>query len=390
MIDWAGRRRLRAVLLPVAAAIAVAGGLAALIASPRDDRPDQVAPPVIDAGWPLRLHSEQPGSSSSDVSRAFVDVRGRKLVLNGFNIFPLWPNPPRIAFDEKHYREIKAKGYNAVRFVLPWAIYEPRRNEFRHLEELDRAVAYARRAGLYVVLLNIVVDNWNHPPAWATEADKITAIERHAEGWTRTLAKRYRNDATVAAYDLAAELPSTNQNRLLAVYSKMIGWVRSEDPDKIVIATAGWGNSAMSPKFASPSSLRHRHNVVFAWHDYYAGDGDSRRAFDGYDLETGQNAGNQVWDGRSGYPSGREEADFEAQIQAQVRWARRANLPIWVAEYGINPDSENASAWIRQKTRLYDRLGLSRMWWLYDCKDGEMAPRTGSCEWKSPIEGLRP
>lgn len=380
------RRPRGGALLLAATAVLVAAGLVALALSTREDDVNQR---VGGASWPLELHSESPGRSG-DVARAFVDSRGRKLVLKGFNVFPLWPDPPRLAFDQRHYRQIKAKGYNAVRFVLPWATYEPRKNVFRHLDELDRAVAYARRAGLYVVLLNIVVDDWNAPPDWARETDKLTSISQHAEAWTRTLAKRYRDNAAVAAYDLAAELPSTDQNRLLKAYSEMIDWVRREDPDKIVVVTAGWGNSAMSPKFADPASLRQRHNVVFAWHDYYAGDGHPRHTFDGYDLTTGQNAGHQVWDGRSGYPSGSEESDFSAQIQSQVRWARRANLPIWVSEYGINPDAPNAYEWIQQKTTLYDRLGLSRTWWLYDCKDGGMAPRTASCDWKPAIDGLDP
>jgi hypothetical protein len=373
-------RRIAGALLVLALVI---GGVVAMGGD--EDRPDE-APPREEPTWrppeptfPLALHSEPPGAEG-DVSRAFVDPDGEHVTLNAVNIFPIAPDSPTSGFDADDYRSIRAKGFNAVRFLLPWAVFEPEPGRFQYLEELDRSVRLARDAGLYVVMLNIIVDEWNSPPAWATGRDKIEQIATGAQAWTQELARRYRGEHAVAAYDLAAELPSTNQNRLLRVYDRMISWVRAIDPDKILITTAGWGNSDMSPRRANAALIAGHENVVHSFHDYYAGDGNAGSVSVGYDGR-GMNAGNQTWDGIGGYPQPGDQADFAAQLEHQAEYARRAGVPLWVSEYGVNPEAPNAQEWVAQKTELYDRYGLSRAWWLYTCGEN-FGLKDEACSWR--------
>ena len=53
--------------------------------------------------------------------------------------------------------------------------------------------------------------------------------------------------------------------------------MREVDRDKIVITTAGWGNTEMSAAQVDPDPLAAHQNVVHSFHDYYAGDGDPGR-----------------------------------------------------------------------------------------------------------------
>lgn len=336
--------------------------------------------------FPVPLRSEPPGSAG-DVSRAFVDPDGERVLLNGVNIFPVYPDPPRLAFRAADYRAIREKGFNVVRFLLPWAMYEKARGRFEHLGKLDAAVRHARQAGLYVVMLNMIVDQWNRPPAWAAGGDKLDRIERHGRAWTQELARRYEDEPAVAAYDLGAELPSANQDRVLGLYERLIGWVREIDSDKILITTAGWGNSDMSRARVDPAPLGEHRNIIYSFHDYFAGDGNPHRASAGFN-EHGMVGGYQVWDGISGYPDPGDKDDLAAHLEHHIAYARRANLPMWVAEYGIGPAAENAREWVSQKTKLYDRHGIGRAWWLYNCGD-DFSLKDDSCNWRWVADAIR-
>ena len=125
--------------------------------------------------FPVALHAEPPGKDG-DVSRAFVNPDGERVVLNGVNLFPVFDGS--ITWRQSDYDDIAAKGFTAVRFLLTWDNFQPEPGRFQHLELLDQAVRQARDAGLYVVMLNIIVDEWNSPPGWATGRDKLEQISK--------------------------------------------------------------------------------------------------------------------------------------------------------------------------------------------------------------------
>jgi hypothetical protein len=56
-------------------------------------------------------------------------------------------------------------------------------------------------------------------------------------------------------------------------------------------------------------------------------------------------------------------------------------VPLWVGEYGVNPEAPNAQEWVAQKTELYDRYGLSRAWWLYTCGEN-FGLKDEACSWR--------
>lgn len=322
------------------------------------------------------------------MSRAFVDPRGCKLRANAVNAFPIWNDPVRPAVDGGDYRLIREKGFRVVRLVMPWSWYEPQPGQWRNIELLDQSIAMARGAGLYVILDPIHLHPTLPLPSWATGSDSVEAVRTHARRWIQFVANRYRSDPTVAAYDLFNEPDPVDQNRVLRMYNEMIGWVREVDPAKIVMTSSPWGNSSMAPQFADAALLTQRTNVVHTFHDYYAGDGNGSTVSNGYNAQ-GSVTGDFTLDNDfTGYKTTADEPDFAAQLGVQVDFSRRADVPMWIGEFGIAANAGNATAWVDQKIALYERLGLGRAWWMYKC-GGALALLTSTCQWEPIAAHLR-
>jgi hypothetical protein len=354
----------------------------------------------VKANFPQKLHTVPPGKSG-DVSGAFVTPSGRRLLLNGFNMFPVFDNPVRAAWTAADYKSISAKGFSAVRLLMPWRVYEPARGQFSKdaFAKLDDAIRQARAARLYVILVPFLEDETNRQPDWSQVTETSGCVNGDRTGdkaldkilsdgkpYLQELARRYKGNATVAAYDLIGEPHGTNlQNCLLELYSRLIEWVRAVDKDKIAILEPGWGSSDMSPQRVDPAHLRgDKSNVVHSWHLYYAGGAD-----EGYNR-FGLNEGRSTGDGLSGYPDPSKKGDIEAQVKVHVDYARRADLPLFVGEYGINPREANAAEWARQVTEILDKYGVGRTWWLYDKRNQGFALKTDKGAWLPFVDVIRP
>lgn len=304
------------------------------------------------------------------------DAAGAPVELRGFNAIPVWYEKPGATWAADDYVRMRRTGVTVVRFMLHWNDMEPRpgRVDDGHLRTLDRAIAFARAARIYVVLTPITVFKGDtFIPAWAKRGDALASIERHARHYIRTLGARYRDEAAIAGYDLVNEPPSypPDQNRIMAMYTRLAAALRSVDPGRLVIVEPSYGDASMEG--ADVGVLRRLGNVVFSMHDYYLGGG----ATDGY-LPDGQ--AETSWNGRARQTldpgvsyDGRAADDFERHLQVNLRIMRRARIPVWIGEMGIDSTAVGAAAFVAQKLALYKRHGIGWAWWLYGV-DGAFAP----------------
>ena len=331
-------------LLLAAVAVLVAGGLAKLRPGP----PDPVIVPS--SAGPLATKDAR-----------IVDPRGRSVLLRGFNIIPIFDDPPGQTWGAGHYRRMRGLGLNVARFVLYWSDFEPSRGRFdeQRLATLDTAIARAREAGMYVVLdLVHLYEGETYVPSWARRGDALTDVAREAGPYLAMMARRYRDEPAVAAYDPVNEPATTpiDQDRVLRTYDGLIRTIRREDPEKVVMIEPSFGDSDL--RTANFDLLSDRRNLVLSVHDYYAGG-----AGDGYGPGLEQR-GSYAWDGTSGYPSA-SKADLKAHMTAYLEPASEAGLAVWVGELGIDPGAPNAERWVRDKTALLEEQGLGFAWWVY-------------------------
>jgi hypothetical protein len=323
---------------------------------------------------PVRLHATS--------NHPFVDPQGREVVLRGFNTFPVWAdgNGP----DLDWYTMLGERGFNVVRFVMPWEWYEPRKGAFseKHFRALDRAVAHARRAGLYVVMDTIHVDPWHGTPAGASGSDRLDIIHRNARPYLRRLAVRYRDEPAVAAYDLINEPPMwpPDHRRIMRVYDSLIRAVRSGDRRKITMVSPLFGDAIIRREDFSP--LSSRRNVVFTMHDYYSG----APSGNGYTVNGDKDKGSYDFRGL-GYPD-RDPSVLEEHLLINLRTVRAARLPIWIGEFGMSDNVPHVAEWRRDKVALFKRYGLGYAWWMHGPRS-PMHTLDGDYRLKNWVDDLR-
>jgi Cellulase (glycosyl hydrolase family 5) len=314
---------------------------------------------------PARLHAT--------ARHAFVRQSGTPVRLNGVNVVPVWADSPGRTWSAARYDAIARKGFNSVRFVLYWADFEPRRGVFesRALGTLDTAVARAKAAGLYVVL--DMIHLWGtgglrDVPGWAVSGDSVATVRENAGPYVRMLARHYRDEPTVAAYDPVSEPHRwpIDQNAVLRMYDDLIGAIRDVDPAKVVMVEPSYGDSSIAGACADLSNLKHRSNVVFSIHAYFAGGDD-----DGFGPDCRQ-TGRYAWDPNVGYDAA-DPAPLRAHLRSYLDVLAPQGIPLYVGEFGMGRLAPNRDRWIGDMVGLLNEFGLGRAWWEYSTQTNDGA-----------------
>jgi hypothetical protein len=296
----------------------------------------------------------------STSTHAFVAADGAPVTLKGLNVIPVWG---RGSLSRRRYEAIAAKGFNSVRFVLYWDDLEPRRGAYDHarLAALDTAIARAKAARLYVVL--DMIHLWGSRglrsvPAWARSGDSVSSVRANASAYIRMLARRYRDEPAVAAYDPVNEPHRwpIQQNAVLRMYDRLIAVIRGVAPAKIVLVEPTYGDTSIRDGCADLSKLTYRHNIAFSAHLYFAGGDD-----DGFGPSCEQ-VGRYAWDGRTGYEPP-DPRPLRAHLRAYLDTLAAERIPLYVGEFGMGAGAANQSQWVRDMNGLFDQAGLSRAWW---------------------------
>ncbi|MCX4674313.1 cellulase family glycosylhydrolase [Streptomyces sp. NBC_01433] len=210
-----------------------------------------------------------------------TDDRGRVITLRGWNVEDKANrgDAALTAVTEKHFRDLRAKGFNFARLLIFWDDLEPVRGRYsqRYLRRIDRILDWARTYGIQVLLdshQDVFGPAFGHRgiPAWATRTDGLPftphpddwfaeyfepAVQRafthlyedpdlrraQADMW-RVLADRFEHHPAVIGYDLINEpmgelragedLPTAARRieaeQLTPMYNRLARAVRSVDP----------------------------------------------------------------------------------------------------------------------------------------------------------------
>ncbi|WP_103511871.1 cellulase family glycosylhydrolase [Streptomyces sp. SM13] len=227
-----------------------------------------------------------PGSSSPSsyerVIPPLTDDRGRTLTLRGWNVEDKANRgeDALTAITERHFRDLRANGFNFARLLVFWDDLEPRRGQYseRYLRRVERILDWARKHRVHVLIdahQDVFGPAFGHrgTPEWATRTDGLPftpnpddwfseyfepAVQRafthlyedpdlqraQAAMW-QVLAARFRDHPAVIGYDLINEpmgelragedLPTAARRieaeHLTPMYNRLARAVRAKDRD---------------------------------------------------------------------------------------------------------------------------------------------------------------
>ncbi|MFE7456709.1 cellulase family glycosylhydrolase [Streptomyces sp. NPDC057554] len=213
----------RALIALVVASVLAAGALAP--AATADPAPAPVSPASYERSIP-----------------PLTDSRGRTLTLRGWNVEDKANRGEAAlsAITERHFRDLRANGFNFARLLVFWDDLEPRRGQYsaRYLGKIERILDWARKHRIHVLIdahQDVFGPAFGHRgiPEWATRTDGLPftpnpddwfseyfepAVQRafthlyedpdlrraQAAMW-QVLAERFRDHPAVIGYDLINE-----------------------------------------------------------------------------------------------------------------------------------------------------------------------------------------
>ncbi len=226
-----------------------------------------------------------PAAESQD--SAFVRRQGRKLVLGAggpeihlrgvnFNNYH-WEEDPELILDSDHHSEIDfqrlaAMGMNTARFNLSYRVFEHDDEPFVYRPEgwawLDLNIAWAKRWGI-----RLIVDM--HLPQGGYQGgtdlgfalwDEEVNQDRLKALW-RAIAARYRDETTIAAWDLINEPTPHSLAQWQTLAQELTDEIRDVDPNHLLIVEVGYGEAMGELPFI----LVLDDNVMYDFHTYSPG-----------------------------------------------------------------------------------------------------------------------
>lgn len=211
-----------------------------------------------------------------------TDDRGRTLTLRGWNVEDKANRGEAAlsAITEKHFRDLRAQGFNFARLLVFWDDLEPRQGQYSqtYLRRIERILNWADRHDIHVLIdahQDVFGPAFGHRgiPEWATRTDGLPftphpddwfseyfepAVQRafthlyededlrraQARMW-RVLADRFEHHPAVVGYDLINEpmgelragedLPTAarriERDQLTPMYNRLADAVRTTDDD---------------------------------------------------------------------------------------------------------------------------------------------------------------
>ncbi len=206
-----------------------------------------------------------------------VDGSGHTVALRGVAFGnEVWGNVrlPRRHHDEADYQRIVAMGMNAVRFYMNYRTFESDAAPGKYLDDgwqwLADNIAWAKKQGVYLVL------NMHVPPGGFQSLGAGKALwsrpdlqERFVRLWTE-IARRCRNEPTVAGYDLLNEpVVTKSKSQWSDLAGRIAAAIRTVDRDHMLFvervnAVGGdWSEDADRNFFTIADP-----NVVYEFHFY--------------------------------------------------------------------------------------------------------------------------
>lgn len=266
---------------------------------------------------------------------------------------------------EEDFKTIRDLGFNCIRLPFNCRLIEskPYSYDRQGAACLDRAVGWAKKNGLWVILdLHAAPGAQNHDwhsdslgPAnlWVTQKNQ----QRTFALW-EFLADRYRDESTVAGYDLLNESVTDDTDLLNTFYEKLIKRIRRVD----------------------------RHHILFVEGNKWATDADCLKRFDddnwALSIHTYQpiDFTFNLVAGLS-YPLNDQGAFWNKKslrktLSNYAAKSRSWQVPVFVGEFGVNAREGlyREGEWVKDMLECFGEFGFHWTYWTYKAIKNSIFP----------------
>ena len=173
-------------------------------------------------------------------------------------------------FDREDYAAVKSAGMNVVRLNVWYRLFEDNGKPYVYKQEgwdwLNKQIAWAREAGVYIDLsmmapqcgyqgLGYTGSFWTGGRAAGSCQDRLKAL------WTE-IARRYKDEPTLASFDLMNETLPANQAQYAAYIQQLIDAVRTQNTRHLVGVQTCFAADCEVPPLVNDA------NVLYDFHHY--------------------------------------------------------------------------------------------------------------------------
>ena len=208
------------------------------------------------------------------VSGGKLVAGGREIRLRGINWG--WWHLKDTVYTEADMKRQADWGANVLRLAMTYTdvIHPDGRWNEEAFQKVDEVVKWAKKYNQYVILDLHVAPGGQDPAGYCDGGKNLIWKDKNKQEhyfflW-RELAKRYRRNPVVAAYEVMNE-PCTQQAdpRMLAnLNRKVIAEIRKIDPDKVIVVSGDqWGNA----RDLKDESRMDDPNILYTFHFYEGG-----------------------------------------------------------------------------------------------------------------------
>jgi endoglucanase len=277
-------------------------------------------------------------------------------IKRGVNILgydPIWENAARARFQQRHFAEIRAGGFDFVRVNL---------HAFRHMDEenklspeflsrLDWVVKEATDAGLSVIL--------DEHDFMACAENVATCRSRLAAFWTQ-VAPHYSDAPDSVMFELLNEphgpLDAATWNSL---FPELLAIVRQSNPTRwVVIGPTQWNHFSRLPSLELPQSDR---RILATFHYYEPFNFTHQGASWAGDVK---NLSGITWGSEA------DRAKLRSDFAEVAAWSKATGRPVLLGEFGAYDESGTPEAmrlaYIEAVAREAERNGFAWAYWQFD------------------------
>ncbi|MBO0611373.1 cellulase family glycosylhydrolase [Thiothrix fructosivorans] len=296
----------------------------------------------------------------ADGNRLVMGSQKTSFIMKGINVYQydMADDPPAIdAFryknaDAASYKEIRDLGFNSVRLNLAYSLFEDSTAPGVYKEEgwavVDRHILWAKQNGLRLIL-DMHVPPGGYQSTTDTGFGSNATLKKRLENLWVAIAQRYRNETTIAAYDLINE---PHVNNWFTYAQTVINNIRAVDPNHLIDVEVSFHPSDTGMyKLAD-------NNILYDVHWYepwsWAGSHTNNTPYTGtleqfkQQLRTGEGLSNF----------------YQAATDSFT-------VPFNIGEYGITFEKYelagvNGVTWLQHSNAAFDYFGISRQLFHYN------------------------